>query len=458
LNKKYLVYYKNKMSVVNPPLFNTSIFNNNAFQDSDNTLTLQNADARYLQLTGGILSGALGLTAQTRTLSSFSVAGVLWHSNSSRFFSCRQVGSDYISLLSYSAGGAYDDYITWNHLSGSPLMSIDCNRFEVSNSLLANNIRVKDSIDDARFISCLDNDLASGDSRAITLGKFNSENNQAEITYKYSSTVGNSTLNLGHFNANTIISIANNSRIGLGNIVENLSGARIFSIGSNSFLDGSYQTIHEFRTDNGSNKMLIELNPSGDAFIGTSTANKFCFMYNNSRRMTIDNELTTSNNAIDITGDYTYTINTSGGLFSRMNTTNSTFSNSGAVFSNQWSLFCQIGFINALQIYLTSDRRMKENINILNDDYVDNLYNQNIYSYNYKGKTNVNIGFIAQELLKDGYVDLLAFSPNKDLKKETEDDIEGVQMNLNYDSITICNSLMIKKLIKRINILEDKIN
>jgi hypothetical protein len=448
------------MSVVNPPLFNTSIFNNNAFQDSDNTLTLQDADNRYLQLTGGILTGALGLTPQTRTLSSFSVDGVLWHSNSSRFFASRQVGSDYISLLSYSAGGAFNDYITWNHLSGSPLMSIDCDRFEVSNSLLANNIRVMDSIDNTRFISCLDNDLGSGSSRAITLGRFNTLNNQAEISYRYSSTVGNATLNLGHFNSGSTLSIADNSRIGLGGSAETLSGARIFSIGSTSFLDGSYQTVHEFRTANGANKMLIELDPSGgDAFIGTSTANKFCFMYNNGRKMTIDNNLTTSNNAIDITGTYSYEI-PAGVNYANITRTGSTFNitNSSGFLTNQWSLTCRSGFLLGLQLYLTSDRRLKENIKILNSDYVDNLYNQNIYSYNYKGHTATNIGFISQELLKSGYVDLLAFSPNPDLKKETDDDLEGTQMNLNYNSITICNSLMIKKLIQRIELLESKIN
>jgi len=56
------------MSVVSPPLFNTSIFNNNAFQDSNSTLTLEEADLRYLKLTGGALSGSLSLNNELNVI------------------------------------------------------------------------------------------------------------------------------------------------------------------------------------------------------------------------------------------------------------------------------------------------------------------------------------------------------------------------------------------------------
>jgi hypothetical protein len=58
------------MSVVNPPTFNTSIFNNNAFYDSNSTLTLEDADLRYLKLTGGALTGALSLNNELNVIRS----------------------------------------------------------------------------------------------------------------------------------------------------------------------------------------------------------------------------------------------------------------------------------------------------------------------------------------------------------------------------------------------------
>lgn len=58
------------MSVVDPPTFNTSIFNNSAFFDSTTTLSLSEADNRYLKLTGGILIGALSLNNELNVIRS----------------------------------------------------------------------------------------------------------------------------------------------------------------------------------------------------------------------------------------------------------------------------------------------------------------------------------------------------------------------------------------------------
>ncbi|RAW28807.1 hypothetical protein PC110_g14816 [Phytophthora cactorum] len=55
---------------------------------------------------------------------STSASGVIWYSSISRYFGQRVISSDEISLLSYSAGGTYNDYIRWNHNVGSPVMNI----------------------------------------------------------------------------------------------------------------------------------------------------------------------------------------------------------------------------------------------------------------------------------------------------------------------------------------------
>jgi len=61
------------MSIEYPPTFNTSIFNNSAFNDEGTTLTLEDADKRYLQKIGGTISGSLtvngGITGTLQTSS-----------------------------------------------------------------------------------------------------------------------------------------------------------------------------------------------------------------------------------------------------------------------------------------------------------------------------------------------------------------------------------------------------
>ena len=45
-------------------------------------------------------------------------------------------------------------------------------------------------------------------------------------------------------------------------------------------------------------------------------------------------------------------------------------------------------------------------------------------------------------------------TPNENLKKEDEDDIEKYQMNIDYSKITTINFCMIKKILKRLKQLE----
>lgn len=56
------------MSIVNPPSFNTNIFNNSAFDDLTGSLNLSEADDRYLKLTGGTLTGALSLNNELNVI------------------------------------------------------------------------------------------------------------------------------------------------------------------------------------------------------------------------------------------------------------------------------------------------------------------------------------------------------------------------------------------------------
>ncbi|DAZ94922.1 TPA: hypothetical protein N0F65_003092 [Lagenidium giganteum] len=100
--------------------------------------------------------------------------------------------------------------------------------------------------------------------------------------------------------------------------------------------------------------------------------------------------------------------------------------------------------------------RCKDIIGQLDTNCCDKFYDQNVYEYKYKGsdETIPKIGFISQELYAAGYINLLSMTPNENLKKVDEDDIEGYQMNIDYSKITAINFCMIKKLLNQVKQLE----
>lgn len=135
-----------------PPLYQTGIFNSSFFSNSTNALTLAIADKRYLNLGGGSISGSLsiGTTLSTNGISdsggisstgvisagsititpssqsfgtTLSSNGIIWRSTQDRYFGCRQIDTNNISLLSCSAGGTYNDVIVWGH-TATPTLTI----------------------------------------------------------------------------------------------------------------------------------------------------------------------------------------------------------------------------------------------------------------------------------------------------------------------------------------------
>jgi hypothetical protein len=107
-------------------------------------------------------------------------------------------------------------------------------------------------------------------------------------------------------------------------------------------------------------------------------------------------------------------------------------------------------------IYNASDRRLKENIKALDID-IEHYKKINPVSYTYKNDNKSQLGFIAQEM-RSICGEAVSYADNENLKKETEDDIEGVQMNIDYKQISVMNCAIIKKLIDRIEQLEKKDN
>lgn len=75
-------------------------------------------------------------------------------------------------------------------------------------------------------------------------------------------------------------------------------------------------------------------------------------------------------------------------------------------------------------------------------------------SYWYKNDAKTKLGFIALEMLKV-CGEAVSMTPNEDLKAEQDNDIEGFQYGMDYNTITVLNVDIIKKLINRIEPLEN---
>lgn len=107
-------------------------------------------------------------------------------------------------------------------------------------------------------------------------------------------------------------------------------------------------------------------------------------------------------------------------------------------------------------VFTTSDRRLKDNINEIHLD-LERYKKLRPVSYTYKNDTHTKIGLIAQEVL-GVCAEAVSMTENPNLQSDGEDSPEGIQLGMDYSVITILNVNIIKKLIDRIEVLEDTVN
>lgn len=239
----------------------------------------------------------------------------------------------------------------------------------------------------------------------------------------------------------------------------------ITATGSSNFLDGSYNvTLSTFSSD-GSNNFQIQQQNGSDGFIGTKSNHAFALMSNNTRALTVTttqrigigtaspSTLLHVNGSVSttvITGTYAQGSNTS---YSSNILTPVTFSNSLRTSS---SIYCQG------DVYVFSDKRIKKNIEYVNENYADAFYdNIKVCKFNYKNQEenhNKSLGLIAQDVIKSGYMELINMVENPEMDEDDENNFKGLVLNVAYEKITMVNFMMIKKLLNKINKLENIIS
>jgi len=107
------------------------------------------------------------------------------------------------------------------------------------------------------------------------------------------------------------------------------------------------------------------------------------------------------------------------------------------------------------KLYATSDRRLKTDITPL--DFTLEHYTQlNPVSYKWKNDDKTMLGLVAQDV-KNICAESVSAVENPNMKAEIDDDPEGYQLTVDYNCINMMNVVAIKKLIDKVQQLEDTI-
>jgi hypothetical protein len=209
--------------------------------------------------------------------------------------------------------------------------------------------------------------------------------------------------------------------------------------------------------------------------IGTMTSNDFAIMTNNSRRMTIKSTGligigTSSPSApLHITSNVSYTWNpllNVGTTVYRLRTDSGNTESGGQgnsiTYTNVAALFS--GYIGCEAMVMASDRRLKQDIADVPIGRVECLYKAlTVKSYHWKAQPDKfkELGLIAQDVLDQGFIDLVAKIPDSDPQLDQSNDPwlepKGVKLHVDYSKLSVYNMRMLQGLLERIDNLEAKL-
>ena len=206
-------------------------------------------------------------------------------------------------------------------------------------------------------------------------------------------------------------------------------------------------------------------------YMGTSTNTPFVIQQNNTSRMyffgsgncSIGGNVDTCPLYINSTTNITLSplgtpLKSVLSIVSTLYSNNTTYTNQPVSFWTKGSI------VSENLIFQYSDRRLKENINPLSLEKCLLFMNINAMSFNYKKNKKPSIGFIAQDIIKYGFLhELINLLPAK-IEEENDSPADYIYA-VSMDSIIPIHHTIIKNLIseneklkRRLDFLEEKIN
>ncbi len=356
---------------------------------------------------------------------------------------------------------------------------------------------VNGSTDTSRLISALDSAQGIGVARYITFGQANSAGNQVELAFVYAgSGNSNNKLTMGFYgNVTRPLTVVNNQRVG----VNNESPAEALDVAGNIKVSGTITSsaagIHSYGINNAG---LNSYGPGAHIHYASSTAQFFGYNYSNDSftAASFNNTIVVeSTGATSINGPSTkigtlFYVHTNafvaiGGLNPVFPLQVEAASNSpnnytyrryqfggdagttGPVAPTNVSAYFGGKIIVGDEVDVISDKRCKENIISLTNDYcLDFVKINNPVRYSYKKDEHhqLHYGFIAQELIDNGFgLGIVNVIDNPNLHKEIDPDTgfespEGLQFVIAYDEIIPIITKALQSTLKTIDAQQETIN
>lgn len=292
----------------------------------------------------------------------------------------------------------------------------------------------------SRMISALNSSMGIGSEVYFCLGRENSARNQGEIHFSYVG-AGSSynALVIGTHSQTYRTSFAANGYVGFG-VESPLNNIHVNQQGTNSCIRIDRDTVT-------STSNFIDL--------GITTANR---LYVGNGALFSSSNSDSGNGYVFINGTVSTSIPTYGFI------TSSGATGGGALASTvSCSLRTSGRIVSGSEINILSDRRIKKDIVDIDNSYCkDFVYKVSSKKYIYKkDETNkVNIGFVAQDVLKAGYEELIGFA-NEDVNEEIDEDgfvnPKGHIFTVNYEAVVPILSQNIKTLFEENRELKEEI-
>lgn len=345
-----------------------------------------------------INSNGIVLTPTNYTLTSPNIPGCLWRTNSSRISAFREIDTNNWSW-GYSGGGVWNDIVVMSNSTYRITVNGDLN---YTGSLRSSGTVVLDS---SRNLTC----------------------NSA--------------------------SVRNNSQT---------SGTRVeyLSIGRETGSDyGAWSLQNYYQSATSQQANYCTFTPS----LKTSLSSGYGICINQSGQVSIQDVnagsgaggIKTAANIIgcvDIMGGVSRTIGAGHGYLQPDSGSPADYN--GSSVSTRIGLFVENAIWTSDQVYASSDRRLKRNIEPIPLDECRKLLNINAVSYRLKrdkfDNFKKNIGFIAQDVIENGLDKLVSYCPNNN----KDDFPEGYNYGIEYNRVSIYLLELIKDLYKQIDELK----